>query len=86
MPLGTLELGSFEVSSDHCDEEEDAESANETTEIMPPLQLGLWFSENRDVLQERSFGNRAMKITKTKMIHSLIIGMGSKSSPTLCNK
>ena len=27
-----------------------------------------------------------MKITKKKRIHSLIVGMGSKSSPTLCNK
>ena len=26
-----------------------------------------------------------MKITKTKRIRSLIVGMGSKSSPTLCN-
>ena len=36
-------LGSFEVLSDHGDdEEEDGESANETTEMMPPLPPGLW--------------------------------------------
>ena len=42
VPLGRMELGSFEVLSDHGDEEDD-ESANETTEIMPPLPSGLWF-------------------------------------------
>ena len=27
-----------------------------------------------------------MKITETKRIHSLIVGLGSKNSSTLCNK
>ena len=31
MPLGTVDLGSSEVLSDHGDEEEDDESTNETT-------------------------------------------------------
>ena len=48
---GHWSWGFFEVLSDHGDEEEeDGESANETTEMMPPLPLGLWFLENRDVL------------------------------------
>ena len=42
MPLGTIDLGSFEVLSVLGDEEDD-EPANETTEMMPPLPLGLWF-------------------------------------------
>ena len=43
LPFGTIDLGSFEVLSDHGEEEEDDESANETTEMMPPLPRGLWF-------------------------------------------
>ena len=70
VPLGTIDLGSFEVFSDHGDEVEDDES----TEMMPPLPPMV------------SFGNIAMKITKTKRIHFFIVGMGSKSSPTLCKQ
>ena len=37
MPLGTIDLGSFEVLSDHGDEVDGDESTFETTELMPPL-------------------------------------------------
>ena len=37
VPLGTIDLGSFEVLSDHGDEVDDDESTCETTEMMPPL-------------------------------------------------
>ena len=43
VPLGTIDLCSFEVLSDHGDEVEDDESTNETTEMMPPLPPGSWF-------------------------------------------
>ena len=60
MPLGDIDLGSFEVLSDHGDEVH--ESTKETTEMMPPLP---WFKYRRFA---GSFGNLAMKITKTKGI------------------
>ena len=41
MPLGTIDLGSFEVFSDHGDEVEDDES----TEMMPPLPPGSWLKK-----------------------------------------
>ena len=44
VPLETIDLGSFEVLSDHGDDVEDDESTNETTEMMPPLPPGSWFS------------------------------------------
>ena len=37
MPLGTIDLGSFEVLSDHGDEMDGDESTCEITEMMPPL-------------------------------------------------
>ena len=37
VPLGTIDLGSFEVLSDHGDEVESDEPTCETTERMPPL-------------------------------------------------
>ena len=43
VPLGTIDLGSFEVLSDHCDEVDGDESKFETTELMPPLPLDSWF-------------------------------------------
>ena len=43
VPLGTIDLGSVEVLSDHGDEMEDDESTNETTEMMPPLPSGSSF-------------------------------------------
>ena len=43
VPLGTIDLGSFEELSDHGDEVEDDESTNETTEMMPPPPLHSWF-------------------------------------------
>ena len=54
VPLGTIDLGSFEVLSDHGDDE----STYETTDMMPPLIPG-----SRG--QRRfagNFGNLAMKI------------------------
>ena len=80
VPLGTIDLVSFEVLSDRGDEVEDDESTNETKEMMPPLPPGSWFKRTETFCG--SFGNLAMKITKTKRMHSW---MGSKSSPTLCN-
>ena len=43
VPLGTIDLVSYEVLSDHGDEVEDDESTNETTEMMPPLPPDSWF-------------------------------------------
>ena len=43
VPLGTIDLGSFEVLSDHGDEVDVDESTYETTEMMPPLPPDSWF-------------------------------------------
>ena len=43
MPLGTIDLGSLEVLSDHGDEVDDDESTHEATEMMPPLPPDSWF-------------------------------------------
>ena len=43
VPLGTIDLVSSEVLSDHGDEVDDDESTNETTEMMPSLPPGSWF-------------------------------------------
>ena len=72
MPLVTIE--SFEVLSDHGDEGDDDGTTNETTEMMPQLPPDSWLKKTRFA---GSFGNLAMKITKTKRIHSLIVGMGA---------
>ena len=45
VPLGTIDLGSFEVLSDHGDEVGDDESTYETTEMMPPLPPDSWFKK-----------------------------------------
>ena len=42
VPLVTIDLGSFEVLSDHGDEVEDDESTFEATEMMPPLPPDSW--------------------------------------------
>ena len=43
VPLGTIDLGSFEVLSGHGDDMDGDESTFETTEMMPPLPLDSWF-------------------------------------------
>ena len=43
VPLETIDLGSFEVLSDHGDEMDGNESTCETTEMMPPLPPDSWF-------------------------------------------
>ena len=43
VPLGTVDLESFEVLSDRGDEVDDDESTDETTEMMPPLPPDSWF-------------------------------------------
>ena len=43
VPLGTIDLGSLEVLSDHGDEVDDDESTHEATEMMPPLPPASWF-------------------------------------------
>ena len=43
VPLGTIDLGSFEVLSDVGDEVDVDESTYETTEMMPPLPPDSWF-------------------------------------------
>ena len=43
VPLGTIDLGSFEVLSDHGHEVDGDESTYETTEMMPPLPPDSWF-------------------------------------------
>ena len=67
------------------DEVEDDDSTNETTEMMPPLPPG-WWCKRTERRFYGSFGNLSKKITKTKRIDSVIVGMGSKSSSTLSKK
>ena len=47
MPLGTIDLGSFEVLSDHGDAEYDGDDDEflEATGIMPPLPPASWFKK-----------------------------------------
>ena len=47
VPLGTIDLVSFEVLSDHGDEvdDDDDESTYETTDMMPPLPPDSWFKK-----------------------------------------
>ena len=47
VPLGTIELGSFEVFSDHGDEVDVDEFTHETTEMMPPLPPDSWFKRTK---------------------------------------
>ena len=55
VPLGTIDLGSFEVLSDHGDEVDGDESTYETTEMMPPLPPDSWFKRtDRDALRDVS--------------------------------
>ena len=51
---GPLVWGPLEVLSDHGDEEEDDESTNETTEMMPASATWFVDKEDRDVLREVS--------------------------------
>ena len=44
VPLGTIDLGSFEVLSKHGDEVDVDESTCKTTEMMPPLPPVPWFN------------------------------------------
>ena len=41
--IGTIDVGSFEVLSDHGDEVDDDESTYDTKEMMPPLPPDSWF-------------------------------------------
>ena len=43
VPLGTIDLETFEGLSDHGEEVDVGESAYEATEMMPPLPLDSWF-------------------------------------------
>ena len=45
VPLGTIDLGSFEVLSDHGDEVDGDGSTDETTEMVPPLPPDSWFKK-----------------------------------------
>ena len=50
VPLGTIDLGSFEVLSDNGDTVEDdvvVESSEEAPGTMPPLPLALWFKKTK---------------------------------------
>ena len=50
VPLGTIDLVSFEVLSDHGDEVDVDESTYETTEMMPPLPPDSWFKRTETFL------------------------------------
>ena len=56
VPLGTIDLGSFEVLSDHGDTVEDEdevdESSEETTGVVPPLPRVSWFKKTEMALRE----------------------------------
>ena len=53
VPWRTIDVGSFEVLSDHGDEVDGDESRCEATEMMTPLPPGSWFKRT-DVLREVS--------------------------------
>ena len=76
VPLGTIDLGSFEVLSDHIDTVEDEdevdEFSEETTGVMPPLQPVSWFKKVAG-----SYGNLAMETTETNSLRCLTVGIGS---------
>ena len=88
VPMGTIDLGSFEEQSDHGDAAEDDVDVNELSEEACQLPLGL----RRQRLQSTqrciagSFQNLAMEIAETKSLHSSIVGIGNKSSRMFCSK
>ena len=85
VPMWTIDLGSFEVLSDHGDEVDDDVSSCETTEMMPPLPPHALFKKTETLCG--MFQKPCSETTETtKSIHSLTVGMGSKSSSTRCNK
>ena len=94
VPLGTIDLGSFEVLSDHGDAVEDDvdldECSEEATGMMPPLPPASWFKKTGTSKHTETyagdFGNIAMGIAETKSLHSSIVGIGSMSSLTFCSK
>ena len=57
MSLGTIDLGSFEVLSDHGDTEEDDvvvdESSEEATVSMPPLPTCSMVQQDKDIKAHR---------------------------------
>ena len=81
--------------SDHRHAVEDdvdiEEFSEEATGIMPPLPLASWFektetSKHTEMFCGRVFGNLAVWIAETKSLHSTIVGIGSRSTLTFCNK
>ena len=52
VPLGTIDLGSFEAVSDHGDEVDVDESTYETTEMMPPLPPDSWFKKTETLCRK----------------------------------
>ena len=81
VPSGTIDLGSFEVLSDHGDEVDVDEATDETTEMMPSLPLDSWFKRS-----EMFCGNFRKPCNEDHPKAKRIVGMGSKSSLTVCNK
>ena len=90
--LGIIDLGSFEVLSDHGDAEDDGdvgEFSEEATKNMPPPPVASWFKTTETSKHNciaGSFGNLAMETAETKSLHSSIVGMGSTSSMMFCSK
>ena len=75
----------FEVLSDHGDEVNDDESIFETIQMMPPLPPDSWFKKTETLCgMFRKPCNEDHQ--EMKRIHSSIVGMGSTSSSTHCNK
>ena len=86
--LGTIDLGSFEVLSDHGDAEEndgDVDDRNYATASCLKVQEYRDFKSYRDVWREIS-EILAMEIAETKSLHSSIVGIGSMSSLMFSSK
>ena len=93
VPLGIIDLESFEVLSDHGDSEYDGHvdgPSKEATKLRHrrrmPLGSGIQRFQSIMKCIEGSFGNLAMEIAETKSLHSSIVGLGSMSSMMLCSK
>ena len=77
---------------DAVEEDDDIDEFSEVaTGMMPPLPFASSFRKTETLKHTetycgRVFGNLAMGIAETKSLHSTIVGIGSMSTLTFCNK
>ena len=91
VPLGTDDVGSIEVLSDHGDTTEDDGVVGESAETMPPLATRFLVEGDRDSKTRKdvllgSFGTPAMETAETKSLHSVIVGTGGMNSLTFFSR